>query len=105
MGPRPRRSVDITSVVRAVLGAAVMGYVPGRLWVAVLMPGARGVERFLASIVLSVALMVLALYLGNVLLHIPVTGGSALGWSAGLSLLAAGILLAPRLQDRLVAIR
>lgn len=92
--------------LRALGAAILLAYVPGRLWTAVLVPSLEGrIERFVSSVVLSVVLVLLALYFGNTVAHVPVTGNTAFGWSIGLSILAGGILLTPWLHRRVVVVR
>lgn len=97
------RAVDLVGALRAVAALALLGYVPGRIWVAILLPALRSrIERLVASIVLSVSLIVLALYLGNVAARVPVGARAAIGWSVAFTLLGLGMLVAPRVSQRFV---
>lgn len=90
-------------LVGAVVAAALLAYVPGRIWVQVLLPGMPGgeIERGALAVALSVATVALAVYLGNVAFGVPVEGASALAFAAGISLVGLGLLALPTLQTKL----
>lgn len=81
--------MDALGLLRAVLVAPILAWLPGYVWARVLIPEMRGVERFVLAVVLSVVMLTLCLYLGNVILDIPIGGGYALVY-AFLLLVAAG---------------
>lgn len=73
--------MDVAGAARAVVGAILLAWLPGYVWTRLLVPGLRALERFLFAVGLSVALMVLALYLGNILLEVRVTPVHAVWWA------------------------
>lgn len=88
------------------MGAFLLAFLPGWVWARVLMRSiSTRIERLVASVVLSIALVVLALYLGNVVAGVPVSGRSAIGWSLVLSLAGAGLLASPWLHKHLVVVK
>lgn len=97
------RRMDAVAWIRAILALAFLGVVPGWVWTIVLLPSMRGIaERIVASIVLSVAMLVLCLYVGNLVAGIPISGAAGIGWSLALTLAGLGLLTAPHLHRRLV---
>lgn len=89
-------------MARAVVGAVLLAYLPGDAWGRVALPGARGIERIVLSVGLSLALMVLLLYAGAVALRMTLTPTHAVWLSLGTTLMAWGLLLGrrARLQPR-----
>lgn len=106
LAPRAGHAVDAWEMIRAVIAALFLTYVPGRVWTAVLLPQMTSrIERLVASIILSVLLLVLALFLANVVVGVKVSGAAAIGLSLGLTLLGLGILAAPWANKHLVIVR
>lgn len=91
--PLSRASLmDALSILRAIVGLVLVAWLPGWAWTRALVPDLDALQRALFSVGLSVALITLALYLGNVVLGIRVEVATAVAWSVGLTLagLAAG---------------
>lgn len=100
------RRVDVAQVLRAGVALFLLAYLPGRVWTAVLLPELRGrLERAVVSVVLSVCMLLLALYIGNATAGVPIDARAAIGWSVVLSILGAGILMGPWAHRRLVVVR
>ena len=88
-------------VLRAIVAVALLAFAPGYAWSLVLLPRvASRVERFVLGVGLSVAILVLALYVGNVALRIPISGATALVESALLTAAALGVREARRRRAR-----
>ena len=82
-------------VLRALAALALLALAPGAAWVDVLLPGLRTrLERFVFSVQLSVALLILATYAGNVALGVPVSGGAAVVYALVLAAAGIGVRLA-----------
>lgn len=93
-------------IARVGFALFVLAYLPGRIWVAVLLPRVRSrLERAAASIVLSIGLLVLALYSGNLVGDVPISAATAFAWSAAIGTLGLGALLATRIQGRFVIVK
>lgn len=73
--------VDALQVLRAAVAIGLLAWLPGYAWTRALIPRLTRVERFVLSVTLSVALVTLALFLGNVLLGIRVSGAHAVWYS------------------------
>lgn len=76
-------------VLQAAAGALAVAWLPGYVWSRVLLPDLSRLERGFTSVILSVALMVLGLYLGNKLLGVRIGPFQAVGLSLAITL--AGI--------------
>lgn len=88
-------------VAQAVVAFAMLLFVPGYAWALVLAPRVDGIARVALAIVLSVALVILTSYVGQVVLGIRITGVHALWGSLALTLVACGVLVAPRIDRAL----
>lgn len=88
--------MDGLGVARAAIGIVLMAWLPGYVWTRALLPDLAGLPRFVVAVLLSVALMMLALYGGNALLGIAVSGAHATWYSLLLTALAVGVLAARR---------
>lgn len=73
--------MDGSDALRAVIVLVVLAYLPGRIWVGVLLAGMQRIPTLFASVCLSLALLALSLYLGNVLIGVPIDGMRALLWA------------------------
>jgi uncharacterized membrane protein len=80
--------VDLVGIGRAVGGIVLLALLPGWVWSLLLLPTLGRMDRLVVSIALSIALMVLALYLGSAVAGIAVTATHAVWWSATLTLAA-----------------
>lgn len=91
----------LLDVPRFILGALLLAWLPGYAWTRVLLPALGRVERHVYAVALSVASLTLLLYLGNVLLDIPI--GPVTGVLEALLLTAAALAvpLARTLRARL----
>jgi uncharacterized membrane protein len=91
----PRRAasirVDVASLARALVFAPLLAFVPGYAWIVVLAPQIRGLARLAIGIVLSIALVMLALFGGSVLLHARVSGANAVMDAVALTLVALAV--------------
>ncbi|MFA5862968.1 MAG: hypothetical protein WDA16_14850, partial [Candidatus Thermoplasmatota archaeon] len=65
--------MEFASLVQAVTGILVLTCVPGYAWMRVLAPMRSHAERFVIAVGLSISLMVLALYVGNVVVGIRIS--------------------------------
>lgn len=74
--------VDALSIARVAGATAVLAWLPGRLWVEWLAPTTRGMEREFLAVVVSVALITIALYVGNIVLGVRISGLAAVSWAA-----------------------
>ena len=97
--------VDVLGAARAIVAIALLAYVPGALWVRVLLPELRGrIERFVASVGVSVSALVVLAYAGNRLLGVPIVAATALWWALLVSLGALTVplsrLLVARIESR-----
>lgn len=77
----------IPEVLRAVVALVVLAWLPGRAWRPLLLPALRGPRAFVVDVVLSVAMMVAALF-GAQAIGVTIGAPSAL-W-IGLAIAAAG---------------
>jgi uncharacterized membrane protein len=98
------RGVDVLGVLRAVAMTVILCFLPGYAWMRVTMPEVRGIARFTISIVLSLAMVVLALYMGSYLLDARVSGAHAVLDALAISLAAVAFRLRHSLPDRLARI-
>lgn len=78
----------VLDVLRALAGAVLLAWLPGYAWTRVLLPELSRLERFVYSVALSVVLVVLFLYLGNVVFGMRVSPVNGV-WGA-LAITAAG---------------
>lgn len=100
--------MDVLGVLRALAGIVLLAYLPGHFWARVLLPWlATRLERFVFSVILSIAMMVVTLYWGNVVLRIPVTAQNAVIASLGWTLLGVVLLAwrSPVIRARVAARR
>jgi hypothetical protein len=87
------RGVDVLGTARAIVAVALLAYVPGALWVRVLLPELRGrVERFVVAVGVSVCALIVLAYVGNRLLGVPIAAATSLWWAL---LVCAGALAVP----------
>lgn len=93
---RVGRRVDLAALLRAAAGLVVLAWLPGYVWVRAALPGMEGVARHVAAVALSVAMVTLALYGGNVLLSLPVAGSTAIWYALAFAALGLGRLAWPR---------
>lgn len=100
MTMRAGRVVDLAILARTLVALVLLAWLPGHLWVRVLAPQLDGAARFVLGVALSIALLTLLLYGGNVLLGIPVGGPSAVAYAALLCALAAAPWLFRLARDR-----
>lgn len=93
--------VDALDVVRFVVGAAILAWLPGYVWTRVLLPRLDAMERFVVAVAFSVTTVTLFLYGGNVAFGVRISAGMAL--LGALLITAAGLVpfLARTLRGRL----
>lgn len=90
-------------VVRALFGAALLAWLPGYAWSHVLLPRLAPLERFVVAVALSVALVTLYLYGGNVLFGLRISAAGGVWGALLLTAAAAAVPLARILRRRLEA--
>jgi len=83
--------MDALGVAQAIAGVALLAFVPGYVWSRALLPSLDRIERFVTAVGLSIALMVLALYLGSAVASINVSATHAVWWSLALTLAGAAV--------------
>lgn len=87
--------VDVVGLARALAGIALLAILPGWVWSRALFPALARLERLVLSVALSVALLAIALYVGNVVLGVRLSAAAAILWTAAL-VLAGWALMALR---------
>lgn len=84
--------VSVLDLIQAALGIALLAFLPGWAWSWFLRDQLNRIERFVVAVVLSVSIVILTVYFGDVLLGVPVRASTGIWWA--LAATAAG--LAPR---------
>lgn len=80
-------------MLQALAAVTLLAFLPGSAWSFALLPELSRIARLVASVALSIALMVLALYLGSAVAGINVSGAHAIWWSLALTLAGAALWL------------
>lgn len=96
--------MDLLGVARALAMTFILAFLPGYLWMRVALPEVRGLTRFTLSIALSIAMVVLMLYMGSYLFDARVSGAHAVLDALAISLAAVAFHLRGSLPDRLARI-
>lgn len=91
---RVRRVVLTT--LGAFLAVAILAWLPGYVWVRTLVRGVDRLERFVLSVAVSIALLVLTLYLGNAVFGARISAANAIWYALALAAAPAGVVVARR---------
>jgi uncharacterized membrane protein len=92
--------IDSVPVIRAVLGFALVFFLPGFAWTLVFFSRVNNIERIALSLGLSIALVTLSIFALNVLFHMKINGANALLTIIVITVIPAGIYLFKRLRTR-----
>lgn len=83
------------------MAVVFLGILPGLAWIRVMAPRLRGAPLVALSVVTSVALMTLALQVGNALFGLPITASNAVRESIALTIAALAVPVARFFQRML----
>lgn len=89
----------LLELLLAILALTVLAWLPGHMWVRAFVRGIDALERFVLSVALSVALLILALYLGNVVFGVRISAANATWYALALAAAPAGVILARRVRS------
>lgn len=93
--------MDALGLVRLVGGSLLLAFVPGYVWTRILLPRLSRIETLVVGVTLSIASLVLLLYLGNIVFGIPIKPATALLDALALTAAGLAVPLARRLRSRL----
>lgn len=91
----------VLDAVRAVVGLALVAFLPGYLWTRLIWDDLAVASRVLFSIVVSLATVTVSVWSLNFFLAMPITVSTALLVVLFLSALPGGLLLRPRIREAL----